>query len=426
MRYITSKQSQGWLGSCSALDSGRLVGSVAVFIKWSLTLYSFFSWSHPPILSNAHRFLIISCHPSLTLHSRSSSTRLVFLSIMIVCRSVCLSVAALLFGTALAAPTPYNPAHGEIVNIAPVHTNGGTAIGVTRSSQSPSHIALGSDQHGNVILAPVTHSNNPGLGPSMSANGMHNLHGNVLLNHVTAHPNNIAPGPGHHAGANVGAANVHAIQQAQHQVDAQAQAHHAASQAHTQAAQSHTDAQTAHTNVAFAHTQHGNHVAAQDHHNQAAIHGQHAVAHTQQAAHHTQAAHSVAGVNHADHAHALQSAANAHASHNSAVASHEHASAGHAHLSAAHAHDSASRSHNNAAHAAANAHMHPQIVNGHVTAANNHAATAQGHRATATAHAPSVQNKPNAAQSHHQATVSRHQANQSKATVPHHLQHHRR
>lgn len=78
------------------------------------------------------------------------------------------------------------------------------------------HITVGYDQNsGHAILAPVTNAALPGFGPRIPASemGVHRLQGNVLLNTVTAHPNQIHRGAGQFAGARVGQNALAAIQQ---------------------------------------------------------------------------------------------------------------------------------------------------------------------------------------------------------------------
>jgi len=240
---------------------------------------------------------------------------------------VSLAVAALLFGTANAAPAPvYNPKFGEIVHVSPEDTTGASlGTGVTRPHP---HIALGNDQNGNLIVAPVTHnSQSDHLKPHMPAPNEHTLDGIVRLDHtVVTRPEGVSRSGGAMRGKVVSHAALQEIQGAKALVGA----HYDAAHHHSLAAQEHRGHEAYHDAQSAAHFQAGRHELGTHHATLAAVHRGHAENHEISAANHHAAAKVVNGPDHAQRQAARHSAAWAKSVHSAFAAERHHNMNGHA------------------------------------------------------------------------------------------------
>jgi len=280
---------------------------------------------------------------------------------------VSVAVAALLFGTANAAPMPiHNPQYGEIVHVAPDRTSAGS-VGTGGSIPHP-HIALGHDHNGNVIVAPVTHnSQSDHLKPHMPAPNEHGLGGVVRLDHAVAHPNDIQRSRGALRDKVLSNGALNRIEGGK----ALVQAHYGAAHAHGLAAQAHRGHEASHDQQSAHHFQTGNAQLGAHHAAQAALHRGHAEAHEAAANNHYAAAKAVNGPHNGELHHAQQSANFAHAVHQSFGAAAHHEQNG------------------NALHAQGNQHAAQQAYAASDAAhqqALHHSATAVHHANQATAH----------------------------------------
>jgi hypothetical protein len=240
---------------------------------------------------------------------------------MFVSRFVSLSAIALLLVNVKAAPVPYEPAEGEIVHIAPINTSGAGRTHGGGPERPHPHIALGKDEMGRHIVAPVTTDHNSqDLKPHMPvpASTTHQLNPNsrVRLDHtVVDNHHDIVKSEGRHAGTHMDAAGVHAIKEAKSLV----QAHDNAASAHRKASQGFRDLHHQHAAHANDQTDQGRYHQAQAKH-----YGDLADHHHEAAESHRHAATNVTGPNATAKAHAHDSERHATDAHNHLTAVQHH------------------------------------------------------------------------------------------------------